>query len=73
MTDNLGEPLSENDFTPSGVEVAAAFGYAGLVVPPDRLAANYQIYSSSLALIRKASVPGLGETVPAIGFKAHWN
>jgi hypothetical protein len=50
--------------------VSSAFSYAGLTIPPDRLEANYETYSATLALIRKASPPGLGETVPAVAFKA---
>ncbi|MET0454225.1 MAG: hypothetical protein ABW137_20520 [Mycobacterium sp.] len=65
--------MSDNEFTPSAAEIAAAFAFAGLTVPADRLAANYETYSSTLALIRKASTPGLGETVPAVGFKAYWD
>jgi hypothetical protein len=53
--------------------MSAVFDYAGLPIPPDRLAANYEVYSSTLALIRQASVTGLGETVPAVGFKASWD
>lgn len=65
--------MSETEFTPSQAQVSAAFEYAGLTVPAERVAANYETYSSTLALIRKASAPGLGETVPAVGFKAHWH
>lgn len=65
--------MSSNDSVPSRAEVAALFDYAGLSVPPDRLEANYETYSSTLALIRQASVTGLGEAVPAVGFKASWN
>lgn len=65
--------MSDNDFVPSEADVAAVFDYAGLTVPPDRLAANYETYSSTLALIRQASAPGLGETPPAVGFKAMWD
>ncbi|BCI56041.1 hypothetical protein NIIDNTM18_53190 [Mycolicibacterium litorale] len=64
--------MSDNEFVPSEAAVAAAFDFAELTVPPDRLAEHYEIYSSTLALIRKASVPDLGETVPAIGFNARW-
>ena len=53
--------------------MGAAFEYAGLSVSSDRLAASYETYSSTLALIRKASAPGLSETVPAVGFKANWH
>jgi hypothetical protein len=64
--------MSDNESIPSAAAVAAAFEFAELSVPADRLAEHYEIYSSTLALIRKASVPGLGETVPAIGFNARW-
>ncbi|MET0704483.1 MAG: hypothetical protein ABWY93_32955 [Mycobacterium sp.] len=64
--------MSDNEFLPSEDQVAALFDYAGLTIAPDRLAANYEVYSSTLALIRQASVTGLGETVPAVGFKADW-
>jgi hypothetical protein len=65
--------MSNSEFVPSEAEVAAAFEYAGLTISADRLAANYETYSSTLALIRKASTPGLGETVPAVAFKAYWD
>jgi hypothetical protein len=65
--------MSDSDFVPSEAQVAAAFEYAGLTISSDRLAANYEIYSSTLALIQKASTPGLGETVPAVAFKASWD
>jgi hypothetical protein len=65
--------MSAIEFTLSEAQVAAAFEYAGLTIPSDRLAANYEIYSSTLALIRKASTPGLGEVVPAAAFKAYWD
>ena len=65
--------MSDSEFVPSETQVAAAFEYAGLTISSDRLAANYESYSSTLALIRKASTPGLGETVPAVGFKASWD
>jgi hypothetical protein len=65
--------MSDSEFVPSEAQVAAAFSYAGLTISPERLAVNYEIYSSTLALIRKASTPGLGETVPAVGFKASWD
>ena len=64
--------MSDNDSATSEVEVSAVFEYAALTISPDRLAANYEDYSSTLGLIRQASVAGLGETVPAVGFKAHW-
>ncbi|HXO54300.1 MAG TPA: hypothetical protein VN888_25490 [Mycobacterium sp.] len=65
--------MSDSEFVPSEAQVAAAFEYAGLTISSDRLAVNYESYSSTLALIRKASTPGLGETVPAVGFKASWD
>jgi hypothetical protein len=65
--------MSDNEFTPSETDIAAVFGYAGVTVSPERLAENYDTYSSTLALIRTASTPGLGETVPAVGFKAGWD
>lgn len=64
--------MSDNEFVPSEAAVAAAFDFAELSVPAERLAEHYEIYSSTLALIRKASTPDLGETVPAIGFNARW-
>jgi hypothetical protein len=68
-----GDGMFDNDFPPSEDEVAAAFAFGGVDVSPGRLAVNYEAYSSTLALIRKASPPGLGETVPASSFKAHWD
>jgi hypothetical protein len=65
--------LSDKEFLPSEAQVSAEFDYAGLTISPERLAANYEVYSSTLALIRQASVTGLGETVPAVGFKASWD
>lgn len=65
--------MSDSEFVPSEAQVSAAFSYAGLTIPPDRIAANYAIYSATLALIRKASTPGLGETVPAVAFNASWH
>jgi hypothetical protein len=65
--------MSDSESVPSEAQVAAAFEYAGLTISPERLAVNYEIYSSTLALIRRASTPGLGETVPAVGFKASWD
>lgn len=64
--------MSKEDSVPSEADVAAVLAFAGVTVPPDRLAENYETYSSTLALIRQASVAGLGETVPAVGFKASW-
>ena len=65
--------MSDSEFVPREAQVAAAFEYAGLTISPERLAANYESYSSALALIRRASTPGLDETVPAVGFKASWD
>jgi hypothetical protein len=65
--------MSDNDSATPEVQLPAVFEYAGLNISSDRLAANYEVYSSTLALIRQASAPGLGETVPAVGFKAHWD
>lgn len=62
-----------SDFMPSQEQISAAFEFAGLSVPAERLAENHTTYAETLALIRKASTPGLGETVPALGFKAHWD
>lgn len=64
--------MSDNKSVPSKAQVAAAFDFAGVSVSPERLDANYETYSSTLALIRQASTPGLGETVPAVGFTASW-
>ncbi|CAN5711116.1 hypothetical protein BH09ACT7_BH09ACT7_29610 [soil metagenome] len=64
--------MSDNDSVPSEAELATVFDFAGLAIPAQRLAANAEAYSSTLALIRKASAPNLGETVPAVGFKASW-
>lgn len=58
---------------PTEETIAELFDYAGITVAPERLTENYETYSSTLALIRKASTPGLGETVPAVGFKAGWD
>ena len=65
--------MSDNIFNPTAADLAAAFRHAGLPVPAERIAANHETYASTLVLIRQASAPGLGETVPAIGFKAHWD
>ena len=65
--------MSDKDSAPSKAQVAAAFDFAGISVSAQRLDANYETYSSTLALIRQASTPGLGETVPAVGFKASWS
>jgi hypothetical protein len=64
--------MSDTDFVPTEAAVAAAFEFAELTVPQERLAEHYALYSSTLALIRQASVAGLGETVPAVGFNARW-
>ncbi|CAN5452293.1 hypothetical protein BH11ACT7_BH11ACT7_38430 [soil metagenome] len=64
--------MSHKDSAPSQAEVAAAFEYAGLTVSPQRLDEHYETYSSTLALTRQVSTPGLGEAVPAVGFKASW-
>jgi hypothetical protein len=64
--------MSDSEFVPSKAQVSSAFSYAGLTIPADRLEANYETYAATLALIRKASPPGLGETVPAVAFKASW-
>lgn len=65
--------MSHNTPEPSAEEIAAVFEYAGLTVPAERLAEHYETYASTLALIRRASVDGLGETVPAVGFHAGWH
>jgi len=65
--------MSDFESVPSEADVSAAFSYAGLTISSDRLAAHHETYSSTLALIRKASTPGLGETVPAVAFKASWD
>jgi hypothetical protein len=64
--------MSDSEFLPSEAQVSSTFSYAGLTISSDRLEANYETYSATLALIRKASTPGLGETVPAVAFKASW-
>jgi hypothetical protein len=65
--------MSDNEFVASEAEIATVFAFAGLTVPADRLAANYEVYSSTLALIREVSAPGLGEIVPAVAFTASWD
>jgi hypothetical protein len=65
--------MPDFESVPSEAQVSAAFEYAGLTISSDRLVANHELYASTLALIRKASTPGLGETVPAAGFKASWD
>ena len=69
----MGVLLSESESTASEAELATVFEFAGLAIPPDRLATNHEVYASTLALIRQVSVAGLGETVPATAFKAHWD
>lgn len=64
--------MSDSDI-PSKEAIAAVFDFAGVTVPAERLTEHYETYASTLALIRKASTPGLGETVPAVGFKASWD
>ncbi|MGE2737515.1 hypothetical protein [Mycolicibacterium vaccae] len=64
--------MSHKNPEPSAEEIAAVFEYAGLTMPPERLAEHLETYASTLALIRRASVDGLGETVPAVGFNAGW-
>jgi hypothetical protein len=64
--------MSDSDI-PTAADVAAVFEFAGLTVSAERLMANYDTYSSTLALIRQASPAGLGETVPAVGFNANWD
>lgn len=49
-----------SDFMPSQEQISAAFEFAGLPVPAERLAENHTTYAETLALIRKASTPGLG-------------
>lgn len=61
------------DHAPTQDDVAAVFAFAGLTVTPERLAEHYETYSTTLALIRQASPPGLGETVPAVAFAANWD
>lgn len=65
--------MPTDDFTPSLDEVGAVLAYVELPVPAERLAENHEAYVSPLGLIRKASTPGLGETRPAVGFKASWD
>lgn len=62
-----------DDCIPTEGDVAAVLAFAGLAVPPERLTEHYETYASTLALIRKASPPGLGETVPAVAFSANWD
>ena len=61
------------DHTPTQDDVAAVFAFAGLTVTPERVAEHYETYATTLALIRQASPPGLGETVPAVAFSANWD
>lgn len=65
--------MSDSDSAAAEAGLAAVFAHTGIDIPPERLAENYEFYASSLALIRQASPPGLGETVPAVGFKASWH
>lgn len=65
--------MPDKSIAPSKADVAVMFAYAALPVGSERLDANYELYSSTLALIRQVSVEGLGETVPAVGFKASWD
>ncbi|MGV9797529.1 hypothetical protein ACWDTP_05655 [Mycobacterium sp. NPDC003449] len=65
--------MSDSNFSPSATQVAAVFEYAELPVSAEHIAADHETYLSTLALIRQVSTPGLGETVPAAGFKAHWS
>jgi hypothetical protein len=65
--------LSDNESAVTEAELATVFEFAGLTVAPERRAANHEVYASTLALIRQASVAGLGETAPATSFKAHWD
>lgn len=53
-------------------QLAAAFAIAGMDIAPERLAAHADVYRSTLTLIRRSSVSGLGETPPAISFNASW-
>ena len=53
-------------------QLASCFVIAGVDISPERLAANAEVYRSTLTLIRRASVAGLGETPPAISFNASW-
>jgi hypothetical protein len=65
--------MSDKGIAPSKATLAAVFAYATLPVDSERLDANCELYSSTLALIRQVSVERLGETVPAVGFKASWD
>ncbi|WP_072802438.1 hypothetical protein [Rhodococcoides yunnanense] len=69
MTDST-EPTQ--NFLPSKQQLATVFEYAGLTVSAERLESEFDTYSSTLALIRKASITGIGETVPAAAFNASW-
>jgi hypothetical protein len=60
-------------FLPSQEQISAAFEFAGLPISAERRTEHHTTYADTLALIRKASTPGLQETVPAVGFKAHWD
>ncbi|WP_279098328.1 hypothetical protein [Gordonia bronchialis] len=54
-------------------QLGGLFAVTGLVVDDEALRTNAEIYLTTLALIRRASVAGLGETPPAIGFNAAWS
>lgn len=69
----LGDVLPDNESAMTEAELAIVLEFAGLTIPPERLAENHEVYASTLALIRLASVAGLGETAPATAFKAHWD
>lgn len=60
------------NFEPTKEQLATVFEYAGLPVSAERLDSEFGTYSSTLALIRKASIAGMGETVPAAAFNASW-
>ncbi|SNS81681.1 hypothetical protein [Rhodococcoides kyotonense] len=64
--------MTDNDFQPTKEQLATVFEYAGLPVSAERLESEFDTYSSTLALIRKASIRGIGETVPAAAFNASW-
>ncbi|OZE94932.1 hypothetical protein CH302_18310 [Rhodococcus sp. 15-2388-1-1a] len=64
--------MSAQDFGPTREQLAAVFEYAGLDIEPERFEDKFEVYRSTLELIRKASVTGIGETVPAAAFKASW-
>ncbi|MBY4208729.1 hypothetical protein HQO44_19950 [Rhodococcus fascians] len=64
--------MSAQHFDPTREQLAAVFEYAGLDIEPERLEDKFEVYRTTLGLIRKASVTGIGETVPASAFKASW-